>query len=99
MAITLDLKNSQFGVPFAGAYFRIASASVVRRRNPDARHMVTIDVAGYATQPQDEDTKDVDFRRYCANLADVESQPGATFLAKCYLWVMSQDDMGTAIAS
>jgi hypothetical protein len=94
MAIQLNLSTSQYGVPFAGAYFRIVTASVSRTRNPDSRHSVMIDVAGYATQPSDDDTRDVDFRRYHCPLAEVETKTGDTFLAKCYAWVMAQDDMG-----
>ena len=32
MAIQLDLTNSQYGTPFAGAYFRIATAAISRMR-------------------------------------------------------------------
>ena len=93
MAIQLDLTNSQYGIPFAGAYFRIVTASVSRTRDADNRHSVMMDVAGYATQPSNEDTKEVDFRRYHCPLAEVEAKSGDTFLAKCYAWVMAQDDM------
>jgi len=93
MAIQLNLSTSQYGVPFAGAYFRIVTAAVSRTRSVDSRHSVMIDVAGYATQPSDDDTRDVDFRRYHCPLAEVEAQTGATFLAKCYAWVMAQTDM------
>jgi hypothetical protein len=96
MAIQLNLSTSQYGVPFAGAYFRIISASVSRTRIADFRHGVTIDVAGYATQPSDEDTRDVDFRRYHCPLAEIEAKTGDTFLAKCYAWVMAQDNMNGA---
>lgn len=98
MAITIDLQQSNFGIPFAGAYFRIVTAAISRQRNPDMRHTVMIDVVGYATQPQDEDTKDVDFRRYHTPLADVEAQVGDNFLAKCYAWVMSQPDMAGCVS-
>lgn len=98
MAIQIDLTNSQYGVAFTGAYFRIVTASVSRQRNPEQRHSVMIDVVGYATVPQNEDTKDVDFRRYHCPLADVEAYSGAGFLAKCYQWVMAQDDMNGAEA-
>jgi len=93
MAIQLNLTNSQYGVPFAGAYFRIVTAAVSRTRSADNRHSVMIDVAGYAAQPTDDDTRDVDFRRYHCPLAEVEAKTGETFLAKCYAWVMAQDDM------
>lgn len=93
MAIQIDLTNSQYGVPFAGAYFRIVTAAVSRIRDAVNHHSVVIDIAGYATQPGNEDTRDVDFRRYHCPLAEVETQNGGTFLAKCYAWVMAQDDM------
>jgi len=98
MAIQIDLSTSQYGVPFAGAYFRIVTAAVSRTRSADSRHSVMIDVAGYATQPTDDDTRDVDFRRYHCSLAEVEAKAGDCFLAKCYAWVMAQEDMGGAEA-
>lgn len=93
MAIQINISNSQYGVPFAGAYFRVVMASVSRTRNTDNRHSVMIDVAGYATKPTDDDTRDIDFRRYHCPLSEVEAQKGDGFLAKCYAWVMSQPDM------
>ena len=98
MAIQINLATSNFGVPFAGAYFRVVTASVSRTRSTDTRHSVMIDVVGYATKPTNEDTKDVDFRRYHCPLAEVEAQAGANFLTKCYAWVMAQDDMNGAEA-
>jgi hypothetical protein len=97
MAIQVDLSTSQYGVPFAGAYFRIVTASISRTRSEDSRFAVMIDVAGYATAPQNDDTRDVDFRRYHTPLADIESLDGESFLAKCYSWVMAQDDMNGAV--
>ena len=96
MAIQINLATSNFGIPFAGAYFRIVTASVSRQRG--ATFSVMIDVVGYATKPTNEDTKDVDFRRYHCPLAEVEAKVGANFLTKCYAWVMSQDDMNNAEA-
>jgi predicted ArsR family transcriptional regulator len=93
MAIQINLSNSQYGVPFTGAYFRVVTASVSRTRDADSRHSVMIDVAGYATEPQDEDTRDIEFRRYHCPLSEVEAKAGNGFLAKCYAWVMSQEDM------
>lgn len=93
MAIQSDIVQSQFGVPFTGAYFRIATAAISRTRNPENRFSVMIDVVGYATQPTNEDTRDVDFRRYHTPLTEVEAQAGDSFLAKCYAWVMAQEDM------
>jgi len=93
MAIQIDLTNSQYGVPFAAAYFRVVTAAVSRTRDTAMRHSVMIDVAGYATAPQDEDTRDIDFRRYHCALSEIEACEGGTFLAKCYAWVMTQPDM------
>ena len=97
MAIQLDLQTSQYGVPFTAAYFRIVTASISRTRNEQGRFSVMIDVVGYATQPQNEDTRNVDFRRYHATLTEVESQQGSTFLEKCYNWVMTQSDMAGSV--
>ena len=97
MAIQLDLSNSQFGVSFNGAYFRIVTAAVSRTRDADKRFSVMLDVVGYASAPQNENTRDVDFRRYHAPYSEVEAQSGENFLAKCYAWVMSQPDMAGSI--
>jgi hypothetical protein len=93
MALSLDLTTSNFGVPFNGAYFRVVTAAISRQRTSNPRHTVMIDVVGYATKPENEDTKDVDFRRYHAPLFEVEAQVGSEFLAKVYAWVASQPDM------
>ena len=98
MAIQLDLTTSQYGTPFAGAYFRIATAAVSRMRGTDPKFSVMVDVAGYATATPDDDTRDVVFRRYHVDLASVEAQAGAKFLDKCYAWVMTQEDMNGSIA-
>ena len=98
MAIQIDLTTSQYGTPFAGAYFRIVTAALSRMREGGFKFMVTIDVSGYATDTPGDDTREVDFRRYHADLADVEIAAGATFLDKCYGWVMDQDDMAGSVA-
>lgn len=98
MAIQIDLSQSQYGVPFQGAYFRVVTAAVTRTRDADNRHSVMIDVAGYATQPENDDTREVDFRRYHTPMTEVEVQTGDTFLAKCYGWVMAQPDMTGSVA-
>ena len=98
MAITIDLATSNFGVPFTGAYFRVATASIGRQRDPAMRHTVMIDVVGYATAPQNEDTKEVDFRRYHAPYAEIEAQAGVNFLSKSYAWIMAQPDMAGSIS-
>lgn len=97
MAIKINLSTSQYGVPFVGAYFRVVTTSVSRTRDASNRHSVMIDVAGYATAPQDDDTRDIEFRRYHCPLSEVEAQIGNGFLAKCYSWVMAQPDMANSI--
>jgi hypothetical protein len=98
MAIQINLESSQYGVPFSGAYFRVVMAAVRRTRDSNNRFMVMLDVVGYATQPTDEDTRDVDFRRYHAPLPEVEAQTGPDWLNKCYQWVMAQPDMAGSTA-
>ncbi len=102
MAIIASIQPSEysnFGVPFSGAYIRIVTANVTRQRTDSPRHMVMIDVVGYATPPENEDTNNVYFRRNHVQLSDIESQSGDNFLAKCYSWVMSQPDMAGSIAA
>lgn len=98
MAIQLDLTTSQYGTPFAGAYFRIVTAAVSRMRSGGAKFTVMIDVAGYATATPSDDTREIDFRRYRADLAEVEAAAGAEFLDQCYAWVMAQEDMAGSTA-
>ena len=97
MALELNIQSTQFGVPFPSAYFRIASASIMRQRLTDVKFAVTIDVAGYGTHAPTEDTHPVDFRRYHVPLDQVEEQFGTEFLAKCYSWVANQPDMDGAV--
>lgn len=96
MAIQLDLTNSQYGVPFAGAYFRIVLTAISRQRG--GSRSVMIDIVGYAAKPENEDTREVDFRRYHIDYDTVEAISAENFLAKCYIWVMSQEDMNGAIS-
>lgn len=98
MAIQIDLATSQYGVPFAGAYFRIVTAAISRTRDPASRHSVMIDVAGYAQRPDNEDTREIDFRRYHIQLPDIDASAGDTFIARCYAWVMAQSDMAGSVA-
>jgi len=98
MAIQIDLSTSQYGTPFAGAYFRIVTAAVSRMREGGPKFMVMIDVAGYATGAPGDDTREVDFRRYHADLDAVQAAGGDAFLDKCYAWVMAQEDMAGSIA-
>jgi hypothetical protein len=99
MAIQIDLANSQYGVPFAGAYFRIVTAAITRQRSGGPKFSVMIDIAGYGTATPGDDTRDVEFRRYHTSLDDIEAQAGATFLAKCYEWVSGLPEMEGAQAA
>jgi len=100
MAITNNIttENSQYGIAFNGAYYRIVTAAVSRQRGDDQKFSVMIDLSGYAATP-DDDTREVDFKRYQAPLDAVEAASGATFLAKCYAWVMAQGDMNGSSAA
>lgn len=95
MAIQLDLSTSNYGVAFAGAYFRVVTSSISRQRG--AQFSVMLDVVGYASRPLNEDTRDVDFRRYHVPLTEIEAQNGTAFLEKSYNWVIQQPDMAGAI--
>lgn len=100
MAITHNITqaSSQYGIKFDGAYYRIVTASVTRQRGSDPKFSVMIDLSAYATSSPSNDTREVDFKRYHATLDAVEAASGATFLAKCYAWVMAQDDMNGSTA-
>jgi hypothetical protein len=89
---------SQYGIAFNNAYYRIVTASVTRQRGTDPKFSVMIDLSAYATNSPTDDTREVDFKRYSANLTDVEAKSGSTFLDKCYAWVMDQDDMDGSTA-
>ena len=50
MAITNNIttENSQYGIAFNGAYYRIVTAAVSRQRGTDPKFTVMIDLSGYA---------------------------------------------------
>lgn len=94
MAIKIDLENSQYGVAFNGAYYRIVNATVSRMRTDvGSKFTVTIDLSAYATTQPTDDTREIDFRRYHTDYSEISEQPGDDFISKCYDWVMSQEDM------
>mgnify|MGYP003642236654 CR=1 FL=1 len=101
MAITNNIttENSQYGVKFDGAYYRIVTAAVSRQRGSDPKFSVMIDLSAYATSSPSDDTREVDFKRYHATLEQVEAASGAKFLDKCYSWVMTQSDMSGSSAA
>ena len=90
--------NSQYGIAFNNAYYRIVTAAVSRERGSDPKFMVMIDLSAYATSTPTDDTREVDFKRYHANLDDVQASSGDAFLDKCYTWVMAQTDMDGSTA-
>lgn len=97
MAIELNIETSQYGIPFAAAYYRIVTAAISRTRDEANRFGVMIDVVGYATKPEHDDVREIDFRRYHVPMTDIEAQAGDNFLSKCYIWVSAQSDMTGAI--
>ena len=92
---------SQYGIAFNNAYYRIVTAAISRQRVADPnepKFSVRIDLSAYATSTPTDNTREVDFKRYSANLTDIEAKTGDTFLDKCYAWVMDQDDMSGSTA-
>jgi len=98
MAIELDIPQTQYGISFAGAYFRIVNVHIMRTANIHFRFNVIVDLAAYATNPQSEPLREIETRRYHCPLDEIEVQSGDNFLARCYEWVMAQPDMVGAIA-
>jgi len=89
---------SQYGIAFNNAYYRIVTAAITRQRGSEPKFEVMIDLSAYATSSPTDDTREVDFKRYTANLSDVNGSPGDQFLDRCYSWVMAQDDMAGSTA-
>ena len=100
MAIQNNIEQSasQYGIAFNNAYYRIVTAAVSRQRGTDPKFSVMIDLSAYATNSPTDDTREVDFKRYNANLTDIEAASGDAFVDKCYSWVMAQDDMDGSTA-
>jgi len=95
--ITTD--NSQYGISFNNAYYRIVTAAISRQRGTDPKFTVMIDLSGYATGTNlTDDTREVDFKRMNASLDDINAASGDAFLDKCYAWVMAQDEMNGSTA-
>jgi len=90
---TIAEDYSQYGIAFNNAYYRIVTAASMRERSIDTKFSVTIDLSAYATSTPTDDTREVDFKRYHADLTEIEASSGDNFLSKCYAWVMAQDDM------
>ncbi len=100
MAISNDItaENSQYGIAFNGAYYRIITAAISRQRESNPKFSVMLDLSAYATSTPTDDTREVDFKRYNAPLDDINAASGDTFLDKCYAWVMAQSDMSGSSA-
>lgn len=100
MAISNNItaENSQYGIAFNGAYYRIVTAAISRQRGSDPKFSVLLDLSAYATSTPTDDTREVDFKRYNAPLDDINAASGDTFLDKCYAWVMAQSDMSGSSA-
>lgn len=100
MAITNNItqSDSEYGIAFDGAYFRIVTAAISRQRGTDPKFSVMIDLSAYGTSSPTDDTREVLFRRYNAPLLEIESASGDTFMGQCYTWVMAQADMNGSIA-
>ena len=101
MAITNNItqSDSEYGIAFDGAYFRIVTAAISRQRGSDPKFTVMIDLSAYGTISPTDDTREVLFRRYNAPLNEIEAAVGSAFLDKCYAWVMSQSDMSGSKAA
>ena len=89
---------SQYGIAFNNAYYRIVTAAISRQRGTDPKFQVMIDLSAYATSSPTDDTKEVDFKRYHADLTEVNAASGDQFLDRCYSWVMDQSDMDGSTA-
>jgi hypothetical protein len=89
MAVSLDVTNTPLGVGFQNAYARIAT--VVISRQLGGGHRVMIDVAIYATVP-DDNTQNVDMRRYWAEVGDLSGD----VIPAAYAWLKRQPDFAGA---
>ncbi len=94
---TIAEGSSQYGIAFNNAYYRIATAAISRQRD-DPKFSVMIDLAAYATSRPTNDTRDIAFSRFHADLADIQAASGDAFLDKCYSWVMAQAEMAGSTA-
>ena len=96
MALSLNISesNSEYGVAFSGAYYRIVTASVQRQRN--GGHQIMIDLNAYATGSPTDYTREVDFKRLRGPLSEIEAKSGDDFLSKCYNWLKDQSEFSGA---
>lgn len=69
MALLIDVTNTPVGVGFTNAYARVSAISI-HRGIGGAGHRAVVDVAIYATIP-DDSTQNVDLRRYVVPAAEL----------------------------
>jgi len=91
MALLLNVTNTPLGVGFVDAYARIATVAISRQLG--SGHRVMIDVAIYATIP-DDNTQNVDMRRYVLPLNEL---PTGDPLPAAYVWIKTQPDFTGAM--
>ena len=92
MAISLDVTNTPVGVGFTNAYARVSAISI-HRGIGGAGHRAIVDVAIYATIP-DDNTQNVDLRRYVLPLNEL---PTGDPLPAAYVWIKTQPDFTGAV--
>lgn len=91
MAISLDVTKTPLGIGFQNAYARIATVAISRQLG--GGHRVMVDVAIYATIP-DDNTQNVDMRRYVLPLNEL---PTGDPLPAAYVWIKTQPDFTGAM--
>lgn len=89
MAVSLDVTNTPLGVGFQNAYARIATVAISRQLG--GGHRVMIDVAIYATIP-DDNTQNVDLRRYVVPAAELVGD----VIPAAYAWLKQHPDFAGA---
>lgn len=90
MALLIDVTNTPVGVGFASAYARVSAISI-HRGIGGAGHRAVVDVAIYATIP-DDNTQNVDFRRYVVPAAELVGD----VIPAAYAWLKQQPDFAMA---
>lgn len=90
MALLLNVTKTPVGVGFKDAYARVATVMVSRQVG--GGHRIMIDVAIYATIP-DDNTQNVDLRRYWTDAEDVEGD----ILPSAYSWLKAHEDFKGAV--
>lgn len=91
MALLLNVTNTPLGVGFQNAYARIATVAISRQLG--GGHRVMIDVAIYATVP-DDNTQNADMKRYMLQINDL---PTGDPLPAAYTWLKQQPDFIAAV--